>query len=327
MKDGFLYIGCSADGVVAAANKPSGPPITQDPAFMELVKQVNPTPTPGTEISGFQYANLPASVPPVYPALEKFVQQMRAMAQQQSIALPEHEHILPSLEKLVPELSPALNVSWADANGWHTRGREPFPGSSPNTSLASVGGVALGVSILLPSLNRARETANRVKCASDERQMGQACLLFCNDHQGKYPADIADMLTEAITPDVFICPSSGTSLPKDYATMAPADLAKWITDHGDYVYVGAGMTSAAGADQIVVYEKPGNHRQAGMNILFGDGHVEFDLMANAVKMIRDQHKTVAGVTLPGVSPSDAQAPGTPDNAPVTPSQTPGGPGM
>jgi prepilin-type processing-associated H-X9-DG protein len=36
-------------------------------------------------------------------------------------------------------------------------------------------------------LGRARETANRVKCASNLRQIGQAMLLYANENRGNYP--------------------------------------------------------------------------------------------------------------------------------------------
>ncbi|HEV7301461.1 MAG TPA: prepilin-type N-terminal cleavage/methylation domain-containing protein [Tepidisphaeraceae bacterium] len=63
--------------------------------------------------------------------------------------------------------------------------------------LVVIGIIALLISILLPSLNRARETANRVKCASNLRQVGQGLLLYSNENRQAYPrtiyANAADM--------------------------------------------------------------------------------------------------------------------------------------
>jgi prepilin-type N-terminal cleavage/methylation domain-containing protein/prepilin-type processing-associated H-X9-DG protein len=53
--------------------------------------------------------------------------------------------------------------------------------------LVVIGIIALLISILLPSLNRARETANRVKCGSNMRQIGQAIMLYANENKGNYP--------------------------------------------------------------------------------------------------------------------------------------------
>src|SRR5437868_10295925 len=53
--------------------------------------------------------------------------------------------------------------------------------------LVVIGIIALLISILLPSLSRARETANRVKCGSNLRQIGQAMMLYANENNGNYP--------------------------------------------------------------------------------------------------------------------------------------------
>jgi len=53
--------------------------------------------------------------------------------------------------------------------------------------LVVIGIIALLISILLPSLNKARETANRVKCAANLRSIGQTMLLYENDNHGLYP--------------------------------------------------------------------------------------------------------------------------------------------
>src|SRR5947208_2940663 len=114
--------------------------------------------------------------------------------------------------------------------------------------LVVIGIIALLISILLPSLNRARETANRVKCGSNMRQIGQAILLYANENKGNYPRtvytpdaaiitnydttnggaardpfagpptpvkinDVGQAIfllirTQDITPEVFVCPSS-----------------------------------------------------------------------------------------------------------------------
>jgi len=47
--------------------------------------------------------------------------------------------------------------------------------------------IALLIAIFLPALNKAREAANRTKCASNLRQLGQAVTMYSGDNKGQYP--------------------------------------------------------------------------------------------------------------------------------------------
>jgi prepilin-type N-terminal cleavage/methylation domain-containing protein/prepilin-type processing-associated H-X9-DG protein len=53
--------------------------------------------------------------------------------------------------------------------------------------LVVIGIIAVLVSILLPSLNRAREAANQTKCLSNLRQLGLAFVMYVNENKGVFP--------------------------------------------------------------------------------------------------------------------------------------------
>jgi prepilin-type N-terminal cleavage/methylation domain-containing protein/prepilin-type processing-associated H-X9-DG protein len=54
--------------------------------------------------------------------------------------------------------------------------------------LVVIGIIAVLISILLPSLNKARQSAQRVACAAQLKQLGNGILLYANNHKQTYPA-------------------------------------------------------------------------------------------------------------------------------------------
>src|SRR5262245_59232427 len=53
--------------------------------------------------------------------------------------------------------------------------------------LVVIGIIALLISILLPARNAAKARANRVKCASNLKQIGMGLILYSNDNKNAYP--------------------------------------------------------------------------------------------------------------------------------------------
>lgn len=149
----------------------------------------------------------------------------------------------------------------------------------------AVAGISLGVvgflvstllvSILLPSLNRAREQANRIKCASNLRLIGMSVQVYASANGGKLPDTLEQLVASGeLAPDALVCPTSNDTIAPGATPQAQA--ASLATPgHLSYVYLGKGLDHRANADVIIAYEPPSNHRNDGMNVLYADGHVEF----------------------------------------------------
>ena len=147
--------------------------------------------------------------------------------------------------------------------------------------------IPLLIAILLPSLNRAREAANRIKCASNLRQIGQGMRQYAiNDGRyGNFPPDFETVAaTTAMTPDAFVCPTSDA-----VAARPPFALGQNLS----YVYLGAGLTDSVPAIQVVAHCETHNHRGDGTNLLYGDGSVRFEQPANYPPEVQPT-KTPAG---------------------------------
>lgn len=137
--------------------------------------------------------------------------------------------------------------------------------------------LTLAAAIILPNLSRPREEAQRVKCAPNLRQIGAAIQLYANDHGGILPQSLDRLiLGDYLTSEVFICPSSDDKRAEGPTTQAVATAVVTIPEHCSYVYLGGGHTYlTATPKHVLAYEHHRNHRGNGMNVLYGDGLVQW----------------------------------------------------
>jgi prepilin-type processing-associated H-X9-DG protein len=272
-----LYVALYPQIVAAAAQsgaaglKEGGKSILDNPGFVALRKQLGDQPA-----SGLAFADLPQTAPNAYGS---WLMLSRYAGFGDIFGVRSPVMILPPLKTLLGELSPAGAISWTDAAGWHARRLEPFPGSEALATDPMAGyqtmQPAMMMSLLLPSMNRARGMADRVKSANNLRMIGQGCLLYANENKGKYPPSLGDIaVNEDLAPDAFFKPGHQRRPPAETANH-PKELAAWINANSDYVYLGQGKTvQAAGRQDVIAYEKHGPGSE-GANVLFGDGHVEW----------------------------------------------------
>lgn len=285
IKDGNLYVALQPQIVAsAAAVSGKGGSILDNPKFVAARQAIG-----GPNASSIGYVDLQETVTSSYPTTLAIARIGAGFADMFGVQAPAM--LIPPLHKLREHLGTASSASWTDDAGWHSKSISPFPGSELFATEANmmVAQQAMAVSILLPALNAAKERANRVKCASDMRQMGQGCLLYANDHRGKYPQTLGELVTDAdMNPQVFVCPSGNTDAPTPDLMRDPKKGAAWVNQNADYVYLGAAMNPNMPADRMLIYEKPENHEHQGRNVLFNDGHVEWMLEANFQKDLQRQ---------------------------------------
>ncbi|MGE0480105.1 MAG: H-X9-DG-CTERM domain-containing protein [Phycisphaerae bacterium] len=164
-----------------------------------------------------------------------------------SLGVPE---LLPPLDEVTKDVLNCVSVTSVDKDGLlvsQIGHGEPLA--------AAAAGVALGSSIVLPSLARARELAKRTVSSSNLRALGMALHVHASEHEGSFPQTF-DVLVQA-----------GVLTPQQLASPRNPDPA---TPSYDYV---AGQSTKADMRNVLAYER--TFSPEGTNVLFVDGHVEW----------------------------------------------------
>ncbi len=280
--DGRLYFGLYPQSVVAAATY-SGAAFDPSAAIrLALGDQQHAAP-----VSTLSFVDLPSTLDQAYPLFMLMTSLVHAG---DVFGVKAPPMVFPTLPDLRANLTPAAGVQWTDATGVHYRGVAAFPGaellSPTDATLYAVQNLSATAAVLVPSLSRASETANRVKCASNLRMIGLAMTLYSNENGGRYPNTLGDLVRKQdVSVEVFVCPSSVNEVPAQVKQAGGEAAAAWVNANADYVFVAMGKANNLPPDAVVVYEKPENHEFEGINVLFADGHVEFVMFDAALELI------------------------------------------
>ena len=144
--------------------------------------------------------------------------------------------------------------------------------------------IAILAGMLLPALNRARESARRIKCLNNVRQVSVASHLYAADHREIFPSgnNIQNWAVE-LYPDytedfnMFLWPSNNTN-GNATITDASCDYAfvkglKEADPADSFMLCDEPEATVAASGQIVYDETVSSHRDDGGNFGFVDGHV------------------------------------------------------
>jgi prepilin-type processing-associated H-X9-DG protein len=129
------------------------------------------------------------------------------------------------------------------------------------------------------------ERANRVKCLMNLRQIGQGLLLYANDNHGKYPDDLSILVLNDLDAGKLICPSSDDDKAVGKTVQETAANVK-MPHHCSYFYFGKGLVEPIDPERVIAVERLENHDGQGVNVLFGDGHVDWFARKAAQEILR-----------------------------------------
>ncbi|HAU38797.1 MAG TPA: hypothetical protein DCX07_13905, partial [Phycisphaerales bacterium] len=171
------------------------------------------------------------------------------------------------MSRLEKYLTPEISVVSFDDKGITLEGYSAGPSLTTGLPAAA----ALGTSISLPALGRARQTAKQTVSASNLRSLSVGMMMYAADNGDRLPPDLDAMVKPYLGSHtkLLVSPLSGRPEPR----MVDGKIVGEI----DYVFVCPGIKMSevkSPAEILMLYERPENYGGAGTNAAFLDGHVE-----------------------------------------------------
>jgi type II secretory pathway pseudopilin PulG len=199
---------------------------------------------------------------------------------------------------MVPPVAPPVPGAAAgdppSSGGFVGYAPPPRPGMSGAKIAVLVCGTLLTVSlvlcggltaVLLPGIRQSIEKTHRVRSANNLRQIGLAAMVYAAANQGRLPDDEKTIFTtQMIQVTAFLSPRAPRQRPPTGSRDLQGD---WVNQHSDYVWTGANLNAGnATTETVLAYERPAGLKD-GIEVLFGDGHVDWVPKPKANAMVSD----------------------------------------
>ena len=248
--------------VIASAIENNGvvKPLTAEPVFRKARARVSP------KASIVCYVNTPKIIRQVYHwTLIGWTIGANAIAGNTPVRA--NPGWLPALSTLEKHIWAEISAVSADEGGITFEGY----GSTPAMGAAFMPLASpLSVAVLMPALSSARRQAKHAVSRSNLRTLALAVFLYQEDHDGKSPKDLTDVLDTGsggylANTSPLVSPFSGRD--------PPAFVDGKLVGEIDYVFLG--IDPRAAEPHIIIYERPELHGGEGTNAAFSDGRVEW----------------------------------------------------
>jgi len=238
---------------------------------------------------GVTYVNSAKGAGEVYSFALPIWQTVSAMAQKEGVEM--NVSMLPSQRTITKHMFGTLSASALTDEGILCVSHGSLPFAVPSIGAGgNAATTAVMISIMLPSLARARELSKRAVSAANLRGVGVACMMYASNHDGMLPPDLNTLVKEGmLTPQALISPNDDSGGPS-------------------YQYVAGGLKhDDLDSRAAIAYEGRGLNRGEGGNVLFADGHVEFLKMPEYGRVISETNKRLRrekeNVSTPDVKPA------------------------